>query len=834
MLSVDARTFNLSDFVESLRIDAARKIPDARKAKLGQYFTPAPIARLMATMVEVSEPTVHILDPGAGVGSLFAHCVAELCSRKKRPARILVTAYEIDPALCSYLSDTLRTCEAVCQAAGIDFRGDVQQIDFLQSAAEILDGGIFPTAFDTSFNCAVLNPPYYKINTNSPTRRLLRKIGVETSNIYTGFLATAARLLSPDGELVAITPRSFCNGPYFQPFREFFLRHMRLRRLHLFESRSQAFREDAVLQENLIFRATKSTRSPRTVRITSNQGPADEVIAERNVPYQEIVRPDDPQAFIYVPIDELATQIVQAMSGLRSSLEDLDVEVSTGRVVDFRAREYLRDEPGKDTAPLIYPAHFDDGYVTWPKPGVRKPSAIVSSKRTESLLVPNETYVVVKRFTAKEERRRVVAAIYAPDRVPCDAVGFENHLNYFHRNGRGLDQDLAKGLAAYLNSTLIDSYFRQFSGHTQVNATDLRRLRYPAAEQLRRLGGRLPDEPPEQSHLDALIEQELFQTKGKETVSPVRTMQRIDDALQTLKDLGLPKAQQNERSALTLLALLNLKPDTPWEEAEAPLCGITQMMEFFAEHYGKQYAPNTRETVRRPTVHQFLDAALVVANPDDPDRPINSPKTVYQIDPDALEVLRYYGTDQWQPKLRRYLSSVDTLKKRYAQERKMARIPVELAPGKAITLSPGGQNVLVERIIKEFCPLFTPGGKMIYVGDTDEKFAYFDEEALSELGVTFDSHGKMPDLIVHYADRDWLVLVEAVTSHGPMNPKRHGELKKMFEESKAGLVFVTAFLTRRTMAKYLNDIAWETEVWVAEAPSHLIHFNGERFLGPYE
>ena len=309
--------------------------------------------------------------------------------------------------------------------------------------------------------------------------------------------------------------------------------------------------------------------------------------------------------------------------------------------------------------------------------------------------------------------------------------------------------------------------------------------------------------------------------------------QRIEQAKAILRDLGLPTAQQNERSALTLLALLNLKPDTPWRQASNPLLGITPIMEFMANNYKKIYAPNTRETIRRHTVHQFVEAGIIIPNPDKPSRPPNSPKTVYQIEDSTLELLRTYETEEWAESLRIYLSSCQTLQKIYAQEREMRQISLTIAPGKTISLSPGGQNVLIEKIIYEFCPLFTPAGKVIYVGDTAKKWAYFDRDYLQNLAVSVDAHGKMPDVLVHFFEKNWLILIEAVTSHGPVNPKRHNELKKLFKDSKAGLVFVTAFLTRKEMVKYLNEIAWETEVWLAESPTHLIHFNGQRFLGPY-
>lgn len=309
---------------------------------------------------------------------------------------------------------------------------------------------------------------------------------------------------------------------------------------------------------------------------------------------------------------------------------------------------------------------------------------------------------------------------------------------------------------------------------------------------------------------------------------------KIKEALAILNDLGLPSQQQNERSALTLLSLLGLKPASKWENAADPLMGITPMMDFFEEHFGKKYAPNTRETVRRQTVHQFLQAALIVANPDKPSRPTNSPKAVYQIEPSVLKLLRGFGKPGWKGYLEKYLLTVNTLKRLYARERDMRRLPIKLANGEEIRLSPGGQNILLKKIIDDFCPLFTPKGFVIYVGDTEAKWTYFASEVLASLGVIIQEHGKMPDVVVHHVEKNWLLLIEAVTSHGPVNSKRRQELKELFSGSTAGLVFVTAFLDRRAMLKYLNDISWETEVWIAESPTHLIHFNGERFLGPYE
>ena len=307
----------------------------------------------------------------------------------------------------------------------------------------------------------------------------------------------------------------------------------------------------------------------------------------------------------------------------------------------------------------------------------------------------------------------------------------------------------------------------------------------------------------------------------------------VDEALKILAALGMPREQQNERSALCLLALLNLTPTKKWSRGENPLMGITPMMAFCREHYEKDYAPNTRETFRRQTMHQFVAAGLALYNPDVPDRPVNSPKAVYQIAPDALAMLHSFSTNKWKDTLEAYLSTHPSLSAKYAKARALNQIPVAIAPGKRIRLTPGAHSELIKAIIEEFAPRFVPGAHLVYAGDTGNKWGHFDKALLEKLGVYVDAHGKMPDVVLHCPRRNWLLLVESVTSHGPVDGKRHGELAQLFAGSSAGLVYVTAFPSRSAMARHLGTIAWETEVWCADAPSHLIHFNGERFLGPY-
>jgi len=309
--------------------------------------------------------------------------------------------------------------------------------------------------------------------------------------------------------------------------------------------------------------------------------------------------------------------------------------------------------------------------------------------------------------------------------------------------------------------------------------------------------------------------------------------QKLTETLSILNQLGLPRQQLNERTALCLLCLLDMKPDSDWSDADNPLVGITPIMDWSRLHYGKDYAPNTRETFRRQSMHQFIDAGLCLYNPDQPDRPVNSPKAAYQIEPNLLNVLRLFGTPEFHMQMTEFLSMRQSLVDKYANARDMQMIPIGLKDGEVIKLSAGEHSLLIKEIIEEFGPRFVPNSELIYVGDTGDKHGYFDTELLNKLSVKLDNHGKMPDVVIYDTTRNWLILIESVTSHGPVDSKRHSELATLFKNCTAGLVYVSAFPNKKVFLKYLPEIAWETEVWVADSPTHMIHFNGTRFLGPY-
>ncbi len=490
--------------IDFFRIDATRRLDPERRSEKGQFFTPSFISKLMASMFTERPQNLRIIDAGAGIGSLSAALIAEVCHWELKPESVVVVAYEIEPLIIDYLRSTFNNIAELCKQEDIKFSEYIFQEDFIAAGVAMINGGLFPENRGR-FNCAIMNPPYHKISNNSKTRQLLKRVDIETTNLYTAFLWLVMKLLEPGGELVAITPRSFCNGPYFRPFRTAFFKSMTLQRVHIFESRKKAFHDDDVLQENVIIHAVKSLSKEKKAIISSSVGSDDGFISIREVEHDQLVHPDDLDYVIHIVPDEMAHIIGEHMRSLNASLGELNLSVSTGRVVDFRAKQLIRNPSLEGVVPLIYPAHFTNGFIEWPIKNFRKPDAIVKIAEEYNLLLPAGFYVVIKRFSSKEEKKRIVAAIYDPDRITSDLVGFENHLNYYHRNGGGIPSQLAKGLAAFLNSTLVDQYFRQFSGHTQVNATDLRSLKYPSEIKLLSIGARIGNSFPAQDELDRLV-----------------------------------------------------------------------------------------------------------------------------------------------------------------------------------------------------------------------------------------------------------------------------------------------------------------------------------------
>ncbi len=448
--------------VEQSRLTVSKSVDRKRKSQFGQFFTSAEIARFMAGLfVQRTDDKCHLLDAGAGIGSLSAAFLERWAAGGFDFHRLKIDAFEIDDGLHPYLLQTLDKYKQF-----LHFVPTIRRDDFILAAADSLCGSLFAEALP-KYSHAILNPPYKKIRNDSVHRLALRRVGIETVNLYSAFVALALSLLENHGQLVAIIPRSFCNGPYYRPFREYIMKRSAIRHMHLFASRNKAFKDDNVLQENVIIQLERGGLQEQvTVSTSTDDSFAD--LATYQLPFDRIVFPDDSERFIHVPMSA-EKNTIELSPAICYSLADIGIRVSTGPVVDFRLKEYLRDMPEAGAIPLLYPCHFSSSGVEWPKSDMKKPNAILRNGDTEKWFYPNGFYCVVRRFSSKEEKRRIVAGVVDPavfNNAPV--LGFENHLNLFHENKRSLPQTLATGLAVFLNTTAVDENFRRFNGHTQV------------------------------------------------------------------------------------------------------------------------------------------------------------------------------------------------------------------------------------------------------------------------------------------------------------------------------------------------------------------------------
>ena len=466
--------------IEQTRLRLSKNTEAKKKSQFGQFLTSARTAAFMASLFPDGEGRCRLLDAGAGIGSLSVAFLDRWSAAGFDFQRVELDAFEIDDSLYSYLNQTLEKYKNNPQ-----FIPTIRKVDFIHAAVDWLSGSLFAEELQ-KYTHVILNPPYKKISSNSSHRLALRRVGIETVNLYSAFVALAVALAAPGGQIVAIIPRSFCNGPYYRPFRDFILERAALRHLHLFEFRDKAFKDDKVLQENIIIRLERSGQ-PGPVTVSTSADDTFTDLTTHEYSFNQVVFPDDSERFIRIPLSPESN--IELAPIIRYTLEDLGISVSTGPVVDFRLKEHLRDMPEVGTVPLLYPCHFSDIDTKWPVIGKKKSNAILRNSDTEKWLCPKGFYCVVRRFTAKEEKRRIMASVVDPsalDNAPM--LGIENHLNFFHANKEGLPQVLARGLAVFLNSTAIDEYYRCFGGHTQVNATDLKLMKYPSRDTLIEIG----------------------------------------------------------------------------------------------------------------------------------------------------------------------------------------------------------------------------------------------------------------------------------------------------------------------------------------------------------
>lgn len=466
--------------IDQLRKEATLQLDQSTRSQLGQYMTPSSIAGFMASIFSEKDcKSIHLLDAGAGIGSLTTAFLEKQLVKSIKPKEIEVTAYEIDRVLLDYLKNNLADFKNVFKKHKVGFKSQIVETDFIKDAVLKITAGN-----SNVFTHAILNPPYKKINSLSDHRKFLRIAHFETVNLYSAFVGLALKLLKDNGELVAIIPRSFCNGNYYKAFRYLITDFSAIKQIHLFESRTNAFKDDEVLQENIILYLEKNGVQGDVI-ISQSPDATFEGCINYTFKFDQIIKPGDAEKFIHIP--SFGENYLEDSNEIVHTLKDLSLEVSTGPVVDFRSKDFIYKEPVENSVPLLYPTHFNGTGMEWPKAG-KKPNAIIINSETLKMFYPSGFYTVVKRFSSKEEKQRVVARVINPTKFNSQYVGIENHLNVFHFKKNGISENVAYGLAAYLNSSYVDTHFRTFNGHTQVNATDLKQLKYPNLKALTALG----------------------------------------------------------------------------------------------------------------------------------------------------------------------------------------------------------------------------------------------------------------------------------------------------------------------------------------------------------
>jgi adenine-specific DNA-methyltransferase len=460
---------------------------ETRKPK-GQFFTPKQVSTYMAGLFSIPRKTNRLLDPGAGTGILTA-AVCERLLAKSTPTLLSIDAYENDPDLVPLLEKTLALCKQRLEENGHTVHYTIHEKDFiLHNNDYFRDLTLFwkqdkPRLYDM----VIANPPYYKLNKNSPQSTGMARLVSGQPNIYALFMGLAARMTKPGGELVFITPRSFCSGLYYRKFRHWFIENARITNIHTFESRKDIFDNDGILQENVIIKA-KVDAKQKQVTITTSKDKTFTKVKKLNVAWEDGIARKNGDIFIRIPSSHLDLDILRIIDKWPTTLNQLGLEISTGPVVDFRAKEYLLAEKIEESVPLLWMHNLQDGKVKWPLKKNNKPSAIQDCEKTKSLLLPVKNYVLVKRFTAKEQKRRLYAALLLESEFSYDTVGIENHLNYIHKPKARLSVFESYGIAAILNSTVIDNFFRSLNGSTQVNATDIRSVPFPTLRDIIEIG----------------------------------------------------------------------------------------------------------------------------------------------------------------------------------------------------------------------------------------------------------------------------------------------------------------------------------------------------------
>ncbi|MEK4216688.1 MULTISPECIES: Eco57I restriction-modification methylase domain-containing protein [Bacillus] len=478
------------------------------RKKIGQFFTPPSIANYMASLMEYNQPRIRILDTGAGTGILTGGLCQSILENDKIKS-IHIDLYENDDNVLPLLRENMELVRSVLEEKGKAISYTIFDENFILSNDDFWNDRTVRSE-DSKYNVVISNPPYKKIAKTEPESVVMSSIVHGQPNIYFLFMAMSAKLLKENGEMIFITPRSFTSGLYFRKFREYFLNTVRISNIHLYHSRLDVFDSDKVLQEAIIIRAIKTSQQTTNIALSASENPTTGEIFIHEVPYGTVVDMDSANLFMLIPTTLEEIELLTLVQSWDYNLLSLGFKLKTGPVVDFRALELIQDEPGENTVPLLWSNHFVNNKITFPVPVSKNPQYIVDTEESKSVLLPNKNYLLVKRFSSKEERRRVQCSLYFKEDFENEKVGIENHLNYITKLKGEMAVDEMYGLYVLFNSTFIDTYYRILNGSTQVNATEMNAIPLPSIDVIKRMGRTLLEKNSITTESCDTIIEELF------------------------------------------------------------------------------------------------------------------------------------------------------------------------------------------------------------------------------------------------------------------------------------------------------------------------------------
>ncbi len=482
-----------SHFADQLGLTYASSVTQQHKKENGQFFTPIEIAELMASYSEFDGDSIRILDPGCGTAILSCALIERILDINPIIRTVELVAYETDSELIPISQHALDYLEKWGSQQGINIKTKLHTEDFILHNSSCFNetGDLFSEPVE-QFDIVISNPPYFKLSIDDKRAKVAKVVVNGHPNIYAIFMALSAKMLKDDGELIFITPRSYAAGGYFKIFREYFFRIIDLDKVHLFVSRKDTFSRDKVLQETVIIKGTKRRKPEPQVTISSSSGLKDLKSPLIKVfPKKDIIDLSSNEKILYLPTTDYDEAVLEIFKNWTGNLAKYNIKISTGPVVAFRARDYLRENFENGTvqlAPLFWLHNVKQMILEWPIVKPKKEQYINIEEKSMPLLIPNKNYILLRRFSSKDDKNRLIAAPYFCNFLKADFIGVENKVNYIYRSKGHLERNEVVGLCALLNSSLFDAYFRIFNGNVNVSATELREMSLPPLDTIQEIG----------------------------------------------------------------------------------------------------------------------------------------------------------------------------------------------------------------------------------------------------------------------------------------------------------------------------------------------------------